>query len=46
LTQTPSRWRRHTALEGATSLSQARNSFDRIADDVARTVVTAIVEAF
>lgn len=34
------------ALEGATFLSQERSSFDRIADDVARTVVTAIVEAF
>ena len=38
--------RSNTALEGATFLSQERNSFDRIADDVARTVVTAIVEAF
>jgi hypothetical protein len=38
--------RSSTALEGATFLSQERNSFDRIADDVARTVVTAIVEAF
>jgi hypothetical protein len=27
-------------------LSQERSSFDRIATDVARTVVTAIVEAF
>ena len=34
------------ALEGATFLSQERSSFDRIADDVASTVVTAIVEAF
>jgi hypothetical protein len=34
------------ALEGASFLSQERSSFDRIADDVARTVVTAIVEAF
>jgi hypothetical protein len=34
------------SLEGATFLSQERSSFDRIADDVARTVVTAIVEAF
>ena len=33
-------------LPGETFLSQERNSFDRIADDVARTVVTAIVEAF
>lgn len=38
--------RSNIALEGATFLSQERNSFDRIADDVARTVVTAIVEAF
>jgi hypothetical protein len=34
------------SLEGATFLSQERSSFDRISDDVARTVVTAIVEAF
>jgi len=34
------------SLEGATFLSQERSSFDRIADDVASTVVTAIVEAF
>lgn len=34
------------ALEGASFLSQERSSFDRIADDIARTVVTAIVEAF
>ena len=38
--------RSNTALEGDTFLSQERNSFDRISDDVARTVVTAIVEAF
>ena len=38
--------RSDTALEGATFLSQERSSFDRIADDVAGTVVTAIVEAF
>ena len=38
--------RSSTSLEGATFLSQERSSFDRIADDVARTVVTAIVEAF
>jgi hypothetical protein len=38
--------RSNTALEGATFLSQERSSFDRIASDVARTVVTAIVEAF
>ncbi len=38
--------RSDTALEGSTFLTQERSSFDRIADDVARTVVTAIVEAF
>jgi hypothetical protein len=38
--------RSNVALQGETFLSQERNSFDRIADDVARTVVTAIVEAF
>jgi hypothetical protein len=38
--------RSNIALEGATFLSQERNSFDRISDDIARTVVTAIVEAF
>lgn len=38
--------RGNTALEGATFLSEERSSFDRIAADVARTVVTAIVEAF
>jgi hypothetical protein len=34
------------ALEGASFLDQERSSFDRIAGDVARTVVTAILEAF
>jgi hypothetical protein len=38
--------RSNTALEGASFLSQERNAFDRISDDVARTVVTAILEAF
>jgi hypothetical protein len=38
--------RSNVALEGGTFLSQERSSFDRIADDVARTVVTAILEAF
>ena len=38
--------RSNTALEGAEFLSQERSSFDRIASDVARTVVTAILEAF
>ncbi len=35
-----------TAIEGASFLDQERSSFDRIAGDVARTVVTAILEAF
>jgi outer membrane lipopolysaccharide assembly protein LptE/RlpB len=34
------------AVEGATFLDQERSSFDRIASDVARSVVTSIVEAF
>jgi Lipopolysaccharide-assembly len=34
------------AVDGSTFLDQERASFDRIASDVARTVVTAIVEAF
>lgn len=38
--------RSNTELEGASFLSQERTSFDRIADDIARTVVTAIMEAF
>jgi hypothetical protein len=38
--------RSNTALEGATFLSQERASFDRISTDIARTVVTAILEAF
>ena len=38
--------RSNTALEGATFISQERSSFDRIAADAARTVVTAILEAF
>lgn len=33
-------------VDGATFIDQERASFDRIASDVARTVVTAIVEAF
>ena len=36
----------NVALEGETFLSQERTSFDRISTDLARTVVTAIVEAF
>jgi hypothetical protein len=35
-----------SGVNGATFLDQERSSFDRIASDVARTVVTAIVEAF
>lgn len=35
-----------TALEPASFLDQERSSFDRIASDIARTVVTAILEAF
>ena len=38
--------RSNTALEGAEFLTQERSSFDRIASDVSRTVVTAILEAF
>jgi hypothetical protein len=34
------------ALEGASFLDQEGGSFDRIASDLARTVVTAILEAF
>jgi hypothetical protein len=33
-------------LDAASFLDQERNSFDRISNDVARTVVTAILEAF
>jgi hypothetical protein len=33
-------------VEGAAFIDQERSSFDRIATDVARTVVTAILEAF
>lgn len=35
-----------TALEGAAFLDQESTAFDRIASDVARTVVSAILEAF
>lgn len=35
-----------TVLEGAAFVDQERSSFDRIASDVARSVVTAILEAF
>jgi hypothetical protein len=35
-----------TAIQGATFVDQERSSVDRIATDVARTVVTSILEAF
>jgi hypothetical protein len=38
--------RGNVALEGASFLDQERQAFDRIATDIARTVVTAILEAF
>lgn len=38
--------RSNVAIQGAVFLDQERNSFDRIASDVARTVVTSILEAF
>jgi hypothetical protein len=38
--------RSNQALEGAAFLTQERASFDRISNDIARTVVTAILEAF
>ena len=38
--------RGNTAIEGAAFLDQERSAFDRIANDIARTVVTAILEAF
>jgi hypothetical protein len=38
--------RSNTALEGAAFLNLARSAIDRIATDIARTVVTAILEAF
>jgi hypothetical protein len=38
--------RGNTAIGGAEFLDQERSAFDRIATDVARTVVTAILEAF
>ena len=38
--------RSNTALEGAAFLDQERTSFERISSDVARTVVSAILEAF
>jgi hypothetical protein len=38
--------RGNTAIEGTGFLDQERSNFDRIANDIARSVVTAIVEAF
>lgn len=38
--------RGNTALEGAGFLDQESSAFDRIANDIARTIVTAILEAF
>ena len=38
--------RGNTNIEGAAFLDQERSAFDRIATDIARTVVTAILEAF
>jgi hypothetical protein len=38
--------RSNVALEGSAFLDQERTSFERIAPDVARTVVSAILEAF
>ena len=38
--------RTNVEVDASTFLSQERSSFDRIADDVARTVATAILEAF
>jgi hypothetical protein len=38
--------RSNVAIEGATFVSQERSSLDRIAADAARTVTTAILEAF
>jgi hypothetical protein len=35
-----------TSFQGTDFIDQERSSFDRIASDVARTVVTAILEAF
>jgi hypothetical protein len=35
-----------SAINAATFVDQQLSSFDRIANDIARTVVTAIVEAF
>jgi hypothetical protein len=38
--------RSNTAIEGAGFLDQEASSFDRISNDIARSVVTAILEAF
>ena len=38
--------RSNLALEGSTFLDQERNAFDRIATDIARSIATAVFEAF
>jgi hypothetical protein len=38
--------RSNVALEGAAFLDQERNAFDRISNDIARSIVTSILEAF
>jgi hypothetical protein len=38
--------RGNTAIEGAVFVDQERSSVDRIATDVARSIVTSILEAF
>jgi hypothetical protein len=35
-----------TGIQGASFLDQERNSYERISTDIARSVVTAILEAF
>jgi hypothetical protein len=36
----------NAVIEGASFLDQERNAFERISNDVARSVVSAILEAF
>ena len=38
--------RSNTAIEGTAFLDQERNAFDRISSDIARSIVTSILEAF
>lgn len=38
--------RGNTAIEGTAFLDQERNAFDRISNDIARSIVTSILEAF